>query len=80
MISYEMGDYKKTMALIYEIDELALDVLVESDCKEASKMTALKLLKKEKEEMVVNGTKIYFVTQNNVTVDVSLVPYLIAKY
>ena len=42
-------------------------------------MTALKLLANDKELISVNGTKVIFTTPNNVTIDLSLVPYLISK-
>ena len=32
MVSYEMGNLNQTVDLIYEIDELALKVLADSDC------------------------------------------------
>jgi len=45
----------------------------------AKDMTALRLLKDDKEPFIVNETVIVFMTSNNVSIDISLVPYLIAK-
>ena len=45
----------------------------------AKELTALKLEKQDKEPFIVNETVIIFMTPNNVSIDISLVPYLIAK-
>ena len=74
-----MKNYNQTMKLLTQIDELALEILAKSGKELPTDMTALKLLEDEKEPIIVNGTVMIFMTPNNVSIDISLVPLLIAK-
>lgn len=77
MMSHEMRNANMTMQQIYEIDELTLKVLADSDCDEAQTMTAFKLLEADKEPIAAHN--LTFKTANNVTVDLHMVPYFISR-
>jgi|APSaa5957512535_1039671.scaffolds.fasta_scaffold270087_1 hypothetical protein len=49
MVAYGRGQLNTTMEVIYKIDEVTLEALSQSDCEHAEMMSALKLLKEDKE-------------------------------
>lgn len=60
MISYEMKNLNMTYQLIYEIDELILNVLADSGCRETELMTSFNLLKFYKEPIQINDSRASF--------------------
>jgi hypothetical protein len=52
--AYDMGQYHQTMRVILKLDELAFEVLANSNCSQGMETQALKLLMESKEPIFSN--------------------------
>jgi len=78
MIAQELGNMNETLRMIKELDELTYSVLSNSSCSEVNELAFLKNIKDKYPILAINDS-LSFNSTDNITIDISATPQLIAK-
>jgi len=78
MIAQELGNMNETLRMIKELDELTYSVLSNSSCSEVNEIAFLKNIKDKYPILAINDS-LSFNSTDNITIDISATPQLIAK-
>jgi len=77
MLAHEFRNMNETLRMIYELDELAFSVLSNSKCNDLDALAMLKLME-EKTPIVHKNQTITFNSTDEVKIDLSSMPQMIA--